>query len=274
MKFYDPFCGGCNVSLAAKELGFDVEASDKFIKVYPWVYLRDYRAISFENDAIAWLSPPCRDYSIAKPTAKFEDSVLFENPTIANLSTIIVENVPGYVTARNINNLRDLATSMGAHFRYTIFRLWKYGSIQRRKRFIAVITRDSAVWNRMNSKTLPVVDNSSFLEDFWMLATLLGVDRINHEVPEGSFRMHAGWGAYRYRPVGGLLPTLTRSNLARPWALHAHDFSLHTHEMWRVDGYPLQPDQLVSFRTLSESVAGDGVPFRFCQHLLKALFVD
>jgi site-specific DNA-cytosine methylase len=274
MKFYDPFCGGCNVSLAAKELGFDVEASDFFIKLYPWVELRDYRTIEFEDGAIAWLSAPCCDYSNANLSAKSEDPLLFENPTIANLSTILIENVPGYATRDNITRLRNLAMSMGAQFRYAIYKLWQYGSIQRRRRFFAIITRDSDVLHRLNSKSLPKVDNSDFLNEFWTIASVLGVDRVNYEVPEGKYRMHAGWGAYRYRPVGGLLPTLTRSNLARPWAIHTRDFSLPTHEMWRVDGYPLQPSQLVSFRTLSESVAGDGVPFRFCQHLLKALFVD
>jgi site-specific DNA-cytosine methylase len=274
MKFYDPFCGGCNISIAAKQLGFDVESSDKYVKVYPWVELRDFRSINFETGAVGWFSPPCRDYSTANRNATLSDSILFQNPTIANLSTIIIENVPRFKTSENIDRLKNLANSMGANFRYSFYKLWKYGSIQRRTRFFAVITRDPAVWNRMNSKSFPTIDNSQYLSEFWEMVNIMGVDRVNYEVPEGMFRMHMGWGANRYRPVGGLLPTLTRSNLARPWALHTRDLSLRTSEMWRVDGYPLQPNQLVSFRTLSECVAGDGVPFRFCQHLLQALFVD
>jgi site-specific DNA-cytosine methylase len=272
MLFYDSFAGGCNVSFAAKSLGFTVKSSDKYIRCFPDVELRDFRSIQFEPGAVAWFSPPCVDYSIANPRRGLSDSVLFENDSITELSTIIVENVPSFRTPANVERLKQLSRAMRSHLAYGCLNLWEYGSLQQRRRFFAVLTRDRAVWQAM-SDGMPKVDSSQTLRNFWHLASFLGDEGGgDRNCPEGAYRLHTSWGAGRYYSRELPFPTFTRSSLSRRYAFKTREFGFPSSEMWRLDGFPLPLECIVDDRTLSMSVVGDGVPYRFVHSLLSHLF--
>jgi site-specific DNA-cytosine methylase len=272
MLFYDSFAGGCNVSIAAKSLGFTVISSDKYVRCFPDVILRDYRDIQFEPGAVAWLSPPCVDYSIANPRRRSSDSVLFENDSITELSTIIVENVPSFRTPVNVARLKQLAAAMRSHLAYGCLNLWEYGSLQQRRRFFAVITRDRDVWSAMDAG-MPKVDSTETLRNFWSKASFLGDYGAGDKgCPEGAYRLHTSWGAGRYYSRELPFPTFTRSSLSRRYAFKTREFAMPSSEMWRLDGFPLPLESLVDDRTLSMSVVGDGVPYRFVHRLLSHLF--
>lgn len=267
MLFFDPFCGGCNVSFAAKELGLAVVSSDLFVRAFPDVIQQDYRQVRFTQGAIGWLSPPCLDFSSANPKAQYKDSLLFENPTLCRLDTIFVENVRGFRV--HDRALELFASTMGYHYHRMVVDLSDYGAVQSRIRFLGCLSRSGDIVERF--RNIPQRINRENVNRAWFIIDSLSIESVDDSIPVGFFRRHTGRGVTRYYPKGQNLPTLTRSNLARPWALVGREWRLPTSEIVAIEGFKWEHYSILDSRALAQSVIGDGVPYHAVSHILSSV---
>lgn len=267
MFFFDPFAGGCNVSFAAEEMGFEVISSDLFVQAFPGVILQDYREVKFPKGSIAWLSPPCRDFSTANPRALFQDSVLFQNPTLSQVDTIFIENVRGYRVHDKL--LEEFAVVNGYQYHRSVVNFADYGAVQSRARFLACLSRWSDIVQRF--RDIPQKINRENVNRAWFTIEALADPYSDSEVPEGFYRRHTARGVDRLYKQGDTLPTLTRSNLARPWALVGHKWRVSTENLVDIEGFRWAHRSILDKRELVQSVLGDGVPFYAAQHILQSV---
>lgn len=271
--FYDTFAGGCNISLAARELGLDTSSSDLYTQHFDWVKPMAHSEVEFKIGAIGWFSPPCTDFSLANPYRTSTDRVLFSNPTMDKLQTFFIENVPGFVVT--VPELAAWAVNHRMSFYYRVVNLSHYGALQSRTRFIAVLTRSASVGHRFRTfLDSPSAFSLSKLQDFWdSIENVLDTEARDRDIPDGCYRIHTGSAAKTHRPMGQPFPTFTRSSLSRPYALKTNMGGLRTEHILGLEGFPIERsgEPVTSRRSLATSVVGDGVPYRFVSALLEAV---
>lgn len=271
--FYDTFAGGCNISLAANELGLATQSSDLHVQHFDWVKALAHSDVEFEKGAIGWFSPPCTDFSVANPYRTSTDRVLFSNRSMGDLQTFFIENVPGFVVT--VPELAAWAVKHRMSFYYRVVNLSHYGALQSRSRFIAVLTRSASVGYRFRMfLDSPSACSLSKLQEFWdSIEDLLDPDAGDNWVPDGCYRIHTGSAAKTYRPMDQPFPTFTRSSLSRRYALKTNQGGLKTEDILGLEGFPIgrAGEPVTSRRSLATSVVGDGVPYRFVSALLNAV---